>query len=134
VSYTVLIVDDNALIRHALHSSIEQTRDWQVCGEAENGKVAVEKVKQLHPDVVILDLQMPFMNGLEAAGQINSLAPHTAMLMFTMRNCEQLLKYAPAAGISDVLSKSDGLAEHLLGCLKRLHVQCGDHLLSRTSR
>lgn len=75
MSYTVLIVDDNVLIRHALHSSIEQTRDWQVCGEAENGKVAVEKVKQLHPDVVILDLQMPFMNGLEVAGQINSLAP-----------------------------------------------------------
>jgi YesN/AraC family two-component response regulator len=46
-----------------------------VCGEAENGKVAVEKVKQLHPDVVILDLQMPFMDGLEVARQINLLAP-----------------------------------------------------------
>jgi DNA-binding NarL/FixJ family response regulator len=122
LSYTVLIVDDNVLIRHALHSSIEQTRDWQVCGEAENGKVAVEKVKQLHPDVVILDL-MPFMEGLEAAGQINLFAPNTAMLMFTMHNCEQLLKYAPAASISDVLSKSDGLAEHVLACLKRLHVE-----------
>lgn len=123
MSYTVLIVDDSALVRHALRSSIEQTRDWQVCGEAENGKVAVEKVKQLNPDVVILDLQVSVMDGLEAAGQINRLAPHTAMLMFTMRNCEQLLKYAPAAGIRDVLSKSDGLAEHLLACLKSLHVE-----------
>jgi DNA-binding NarL/FixJ family response regulator len=94
-----------------------------VCGEAENGKVAVEKVKQLHPDVVILDLQMPFMDGLEVARQINLLAPNTAMLMFTMRNCEQLLEYAPAAGIRDVLSKSDGLAEHLLACLKSLHAE-----------
>ena len=121
---TVLIVDHSARIRHALRSSIEQSRDWQVCGEAENGKVAVEKVRQLHPDVVILDLQMPFMDGLEIARQINLLAPYTAMLMFTMRNCEQLLKYAPAAEIGDVLSKSDGLAERLLACLKSLH---GEH-------
>ena len=130
---TVLIVDHSARIRHALRSSIEQTRDWQVCGEAENGKVAVEKVEQLHPDVVILDLQVSVMDGLEAAGQINLLAPHTAMLMFTMRNCEQLLKYAPAAATRDVLSKSDGLAEHLLACLKRLHVRRGDHLSIGTS-
>ena len=121
--YKILIVDHSALIRRALRSSIEQTRDWQVCGEAENGKVAVEKVKQLHPDVVILDLQMPVMDGLEVARQINLLAPNTAMLMFTMRNCEQLLKYAPAAGTGDVLSKSDGLAEHLLACLKSLHAE-----------
>jgi len=120
---TVLIVDDSARIRHALRSSIEQTGDWQVCGEAENGKVAVERVKQLHPDVVILDLQMPFMEGLEVARQINLLSPNTAMLMFTMRNCEQLLKYAPATGIKDVLSKSDGLAEHLVACLKSLHAE-----------
>jgi DNA-binding NarL/FixJ family response regulator len=123
MSCNVLIVDHSARIRHALRSSIEQTRDWQVCGEAANGKVAVEKVRQMRPDVVILDLQMPFMDGLEIARQINLLAPNTAMLMFTMRNCEQLLKYAPAAGIRDVLSKSDGLAEHLLACLKSLHVE-----------
>ncbi|HYW39766.1 MAG TPA: response regulator [Terriglobales bacterium] len=134
MSYNILIVDDSALIRHALRSCIEQTRDWQVCGEADNGKVAVEKVKQLHPDVVILNLQMPVMDGLEAAGQINLLAPNTAMLMFTMHNCEQLLRYAPAAGIRDVLSKSDGLAERLLASLKKLHVERGNHLLMRASR
>jgi DNA-binding NarL/FixJ family response regulator len=72
---------------------------------------------------VILDLQVSVMDGLEAAGQINVLAPHTAMLMFTMRNCEQLLKYAPAAATRDVLSKSDGLAERLLACLKSLQVE-----------
>jgi two-component system, NarL family, response regulator NreC len=132
--YTVLIVDDSALIRHALRSSVEQSGDWQVCGEAENGKVAVEKVKELHPDVVILDLQMPVMDGLEAAGQINLLAPNTTMLMFTMHNSEQLLRIAPTAGIREVLSKSDRLAEHLLASLKRLHLERGDHPLSRASR
>ena len=134
MSHTLLIVDDSAIVRHALRSCIEQSGDWQVCGEAENGKVAVEKVKELHPDVVILDLQMPVMDGLEAAGQINLIAPNTTMLMFTMHNSEQLLKIAPAAGIKEVLSKSDSLGEHLLASLKRLHVERGDHLSMRTSR
>jgi DNA-binding NarL/FixJ family response regulator len=90
----------------------------RICGEAENGKVAVEKVKDLHPDVVILDFQMPVMNGLEAARQIAFLAPNTAMVMFTMHNCEQLSKEAQAAGIKEVLSKSDGVAGHLIASLK----------------
>ena len=78
-----------------------------MCGEAENGKVAVEKVIGLHPDIVILDLAMPVMNGFEAARQIRGTAPATAMLMFTMHNSRQFLKDAQAAGIKDVLSKSD---------------------------
>ena len=65
--YSVLIVDDSALIRHSLRSCLEQDPEWRVCGEAEDGKVAVEKVEELHPDVVILDLQMPVMDGLAAA-------------------------------------------------------------------
>lgn len=134
MSYTILIVDDSCVVRHALRSCIEQTGDWQVCGEAENGKVAVKKVQELHPDVVILDLQMPVMDGLEAAGQINVISPNTTMLMFTMHNSEQLLKIAPAAGIKEVLSKSDRLAEHLLASLKRLQVEREAHLSIRTSR
>jgi len=120
LSHTILIVDDSPLIRHSLRYCIEQNSDWQVCGEAENGKVAVEKVKELKPDVVILDLQMPVMNGLEAARHITLLAPKTAMVMFTMHNCEQLWKDAQAAGIKDVLSKSDGVAEHLLASLRNV--------------
>jgi hypothetical protein len=64
MSHTVLVVDDSPVIRHAVRSFIEQTPHWHVCGEAENGKVAVEQVRELHPDVVILDLQMPVMDGL----------------------------------------------------------------------
>jgi DNA-binding NarL/FixJ family response regulator len=115
------------MVRHALRASIEGTKEWEVCGEAENGKVAVEKVKELHPDVVILDLHMPVMNGLEAAGQINQLAPSTTMLMFTMHNSDQLLKFAPAVGIREVISKSDRLAERLLASLRRLHTESEDH-------
>jgi DNA-binding NarL/FixJ family response regulator len=78
--------------------------------------VAVQKVKELHPDVVILDFQMPVMNGIEAARQIALLAPNTAMVMLTMHNVEELSKQARAAGIKDVLSKSD-VVDHLLASL-----------------
>jgi DNA-binding NarL/FixJ family response regulator len=118
LKHTILIVDDSALIRRSLRSFIETQSDWDICGEAENGQVAVEKVKQMHPEVVILDLQMPVMNGLEAARQINQLAPETAMLMFTMHNSDELQAAARAAGIRHVLSKSDAAADHLMDSLK----------------
>jgi DNA-binding NarL/FixJ family response regulator len=78
--------------------------------------VAVQKVKELHPDVVILDFQMPVMNGIEAARQIALLAPRTAVVMLTMHNVEELSNQARAAGIKDVLSKSD-VGDHLLASL-----------------
>ena len=120
MSHSILIVDDSSLVRQSLRSCIEQNANWIVCGEAENGQVAVEKVKELHPDVVILDLAMPVMNGLEAARRIGSVAPDTAMLMFTMHDSLQLLKDAQAVGIKDVVSKSDGAADHLLASLKSI--------------
>jgi DNA-binding NarL/FixJ family response regulator len=66
---------------------------------------------------VILDFQMPVMNGLDAARQITTIAPDTPMVMFTMHSCEELLRDAKAAGIKDVFSKSDGVPEHLLASL-----------------
>jgi len=81
---------------------------------AENGRIAIEKVKELRPDVVISDLQMPVRNGLDRARHIKLIAPDTAMVMFTMHTSEQLSKDAQAAGIGDIISKSEGIAEHLL--------------------
>lgn len=122
MSHTILLVDDSELIRHALRMCIEENSDWEVCGEAENGEVAVEKVKDLHPDVVILDLQMPVMDGLEAARQISHVAPHTAMMMFTAYESEPLSEDAHDAGIKDVFSKSDRVADHLLASLEDLRL------------
>jgi DNA-binding NarL/FixJ family response regulator len=122
MSCTVLIVDDNAIVRRLIRSSLERDDGWQVCGEAENGQIAIEKVKELQPDLVILDLQMPVMNGLEAARQISRFAPDTAMVMFTMHACEQLSRDAQAAGIKDVLLKSEGVTDNLLASLRKV---CG---------
>jgi DNA-binding NarL/FixJ family response regulator len=93
-----------------------------VCGEAENGQIAVERVSQLTPDLVILDLQMPVMGGIEAARQITLASPHTIIVMFTMHDSAQVEKDARAAGIAHVLSKVDGGAERLLAILKSLSV------------
>jgi DNA-binding NarL/FixJ family response regulator len=110
MSTTVLIVDDSTPIRRSLRAWFEQRDGWEVCGEAENGAVAVERVQTLNPDVVILDLSMPVMNGLEAARKIASIAPKTAMVLFTMHASEHLVKDARDAGIKEVISKLDGPA------------------------
>jgi DNA-binding NarL/FixJ family response regulator len=126
VACSILIVDDSPYIRRSLRTYIEQNTDWRVCDEAENGQIAVEKVKSLKPDVVILDLQMPVMNGLEAARQIASCAPGTAMLMFTMHASDQLRQEALAVGISDVCLKSDEVNEHLLHSLRKICQRAAD--------
>ena len=122
MTHTILIVDDSSQIRSSLRSWLANNSDWKVCGEAENGKEAVEKVEELHPDIVIFDMQMPVMNGLDAARQINHLAPQTAMLMFTLHSSNELLKAAKAAGIRDVVSKSDPLSDHLSMALRQICV------------
>jgi chemotaxis response regulator CheB len=116
--HRILIVDDSAIIRHSLRACIESNTDWEVCGEAENGKVAIEKVQQLCPDVVTLDWQMPVMNGLEAAREITRIAPRATMLMITLHDSGQLTQEAHAVGIKKVLSKTEGVSEHLISSLK----------------
>lgn len=77
----ILIVDDSPMVRRMLRTSVEAKTDWQICGEAENGEIAVKMVDDLKPDLVVLDLSMPVMNGLEAARKISVIAPDTALLM-----------------------------------------------------
>jgi DNA-binding NarL/FixJ family response regulator len=115
----ILIVDDGPVLRKLLRFHLEQESAWVVCGEAENGQIAIDKVRELRPDLVVLDLAMPVMNGLEAARQIRRIAPRTITVLFTMQSCEGLLPEANAAGIKDVISKSAG-AGALLASLKAL--------------
>jgi YesN/AraC family two-component response regulator len=91
----ILIVDDSSSIRHLLRFFIEHTTYWLVCGEAENGQIAVEKVAQLKPHAVILDLSMPVMNGLDAAREItrvSSCSPCTSANSFAKTLKPQALK------------------------------------------
>ena len=114
----ILIADDHEVVRRGLCTLLQTHEGWEVCGEAEDGRVAIEKVRQFHPDVVVLDWQMPVMDGLEAAKEIRRLAPSTILLMITLHDSVQLAETAHAAGINQVLSKSDDIAEHLIASLK----------------
>lgn len=120
MSLRILIVDDSASIRKLLRSFIEHNTDWQVCGEAENGQVAVEKVSELKPQAVILDLSMPVMNGLDAAREIARIDSKVQMVMFTMHVSDDLRRDAEAVGIKDVISKLDRIGDHLIGSLRSI--------------
>ena len=115
------IVDDNPMMRKALRQYIESNTDWQVCGEAENGEAAIALVQQQSPDLLILDLAMPVMNGLDAARKIAVIAPKTGIVLFTNYAGKELQRLANSVGIGAVVSKdTPGGLLHLLAVLKEM--------------
>jgi DNA-binding NarL/FixJ family response regulator len=120
VTVKVLLVDDMPAIRRGLRFIIEKQTNWQVCGEAGNGKVAIELVQELHPDVILLDLSMPVMNGFDAAKQIKIIAPQTYILLFTLHDSPQLVEDARKVGINHVLSKSGNSGSAVVSAIRSL--------------
>lgn len=106
---SVLIVDDNALIRQALCEFFVREGDFDVCGEAENGMEAIEKAQRLHPDLIVTDLSMPGMNGLEETRVLKKLMPAVPVIIYTAHSDSALEKEAAAVGVSRVLSKSQAV-------------------------
>jgi DNA-binding NarL/FixJ family response regulator len=107
LSFSILIVDDSVVVRRTLRSRFENNVDWKVCGEAVDGQEAVEKARELHPDLIILDLSMPRMNGLEAARELKRIQPDVLLFMFTTFKTRQVEAEAMEAGCSAVIAKSD---------------------------
>jgi DNA-binding NarL/FixJ family response regulator len=105
----ILIADDDSPIRRLLRRLIEEHSEWEVCGEAVNGLDAVTKTGELHPDLVVLDLAMPQMNGLQAARQISQATPNLPMLLLTVQEVStELVNEARSAGFKGAVSKSTG--------------------------
>ncbi len=102
-----LVVDDNAAIRGLLRTLLEEQDSWEVCDEASNGSEAVAKFDEAKFDVVVLDFQMPVMNGLDAAKRITFRSPATPILMVTMHSSPQLVEQAKKAGIQGMCPKAD---------------------------
>ncbi|HLV94916.1 MAG TPA: response regulator transcription factor [Candidatus Acidoferrales bacterium] len=115
----ILIVDDSPHIRKSLRTIIEQELGCQVCGEASNGAEGISTATQLKPDVVVLDLSMPVMNGIEAARQLKKLMPATHLLMFTSYTEPSIEEVARSVGIEAFVAKSDGVMT-LLQSLRRM--------------
>jgi two-component system, chemotaxis family, chemotaxis protein CheY len=105
--WSALIVDDNAFIRQALCEIFKRDGDFEVCGEAENGKEGIEKAQELHPDLIVLDLSMPVMNGLDAARALKRLMPTVPLIMFSAYSNTLSEQEARSAGISALVSKSE---------------------------
>jgi len=103
----ILIADDHAIIRQTLRQFLEGRPDWQICGEATNGREAVDLATRLQPDIAVLDLSMPGLNGVDATMQIRRASPTTRILIFSMHEGEELARRILAAGAHGFLLKSD---------------------------
>lgn len=103
----ILVADDHELVRKGLRTVLQARAGWTLCGEAADGREAVEKARALRPHVVIMDLSMPELNGLEATRQIKRDLPDTEILILSMHQSEQLIHEVLAAGARGYLLKSD---------------------------
>jgi DNA-binding NarL/FixJ family response regulator len=104
----ILIADDHAMMRKGLRTTIKPHPGWEVCGEATDGLEAFEQTKLLKPDLVILDVSMPVLNGLEVAHRIASTMPGVKILLFTMHNSPQFAKDVTKTGAHGYVCKASG--------------------------
>jgi DNA-binding NarL/FixJ family response regulator len=106
-AYRILIADDHEVVRRGIRALIESHSGWEVCGEAQDGREALERARELNPDLILLDVGMPNLNGLEAARQILASCTATQILILTMHYSPQLVREVLAVGARGFLLKSD---------------------------
>lgn len=118
----VLIVDDHAVIRRGVQGILRTYPEWDLCGEADNGQDAIRLAGELAPEVVIMDVSMPGMNGLEATRIIHEVLPETKVLLLTLHSSSEFVRSAFRAGARGYVLKSD--AENEL--VRALNVVIGE--------
>jgi len=118
----VLIADDHELARRGIRTLLEGHPGWEVCGEARDGREAVELAIGTKPDVILLDIGMPNLNGLEAARQILAAQPDVAILILTMQDSDQVVREVLRAGARGFLLKSDA-GHDLVAAVEALQLQ-----------
>ena len=115
IAKKILIADDNALVRNVLRSFLESQTRFKVCGEAVNGLDAIEKARTLRPDLIVMDLSMPVMNGIEAGSVLKAMLPQVPIVIYTAHDTSMIEPHALAVGVRAVIQKHDmaGLVGHL---------------------
>jgi len=103
----ILIADDHAVVRAGLRSLLESHSGWEVCAEAPDGRDALEKATKLKPDVAVLDIGMPLLNGVEATRRIRASSPSTEILILTMHESDDLVQQVVEAGARGYILKDD---------------------------
>ena len=104
---SVLLVDDNAVVRKALCELFTREGDFEICGEAENGREAIEQARLLQPALIVTDLSMPLMDGLEETRILKKLMPAVPVIIYTAHSDPSVDREALAAGASAIICKSD---------------------------
>jgi len=115
----ILVADDHELVRRGIQELLRARGGWKVVAEAVNGLEAVEKASELKPDVAILDISMPDLDGLQATRQIRETAPGTSVVVLTMHESDQMVRRVLDAGALGYVLKSD-LAKHLVKAVKNV--------------
>ena len=110
----ILIVDDHELVRRGVRSILVTRPEWEICGEASDGSDAVEKARDLKPDVVLLDITMPHMNGLDAARIIRRDVPRAKVIILSQYEGAEMRSRALEAGAQGYVSKSDASRQLLM--------------------
>lgn len=110
----VLVADDHEVMRMGIRNLLEVQPGWSVCAEANNGREAVEKTLQHHPDVIVMDISMPVMNGLEAASQITRKEPQIPVILFSLHLSEDLYRHFKTDGIRGAVAKGDAARDLVL--------------------
>jgi len=108
--HSILIVDDNSAIRRLVRLQVEMSTGWTIY-EAENGREAIEQARELHPDLIVLDLSMPVMNGIDAARELKAIMPRVPLIIFSEHSNVMSVEEAYCAGISAQVSKSKPISE-----------------------
>ncbi len=111
MTVSILLADDHAVLRHGVIRLLESADDLEVVGEADNGREAVAKARELRPDVVVIDISMPLMNGIAAMREILKLSPDTRVLVLSMHNDERFVHQALGAGARGYVEKGAELSE-----------------------
>ena len=110
----VLVADDHEVMRMGIRNLLEVQPGWSVCAEATNGQEAVEKTLQFRPDVIIMDITMPVMNGLEAASQITKAEPRIPVILFSLHMSEDIYRHFKTDGIRGAVAKGDAARDLVL--------------------
>jgi DNA-binding NarL/FixJ family response regulator len=119
MNFRILLADDHEIVRRGMRALLEKHQGWEVCGEAADGRDAVDKALQLKPDVVIVDIGMPLLNGLETTRQLLHNEPNCKVIVLTINDSDQVIREALDAGARGFVLKSDA-ARDLVSAVEAL--------------
>lgn len=109
--FRILIADDHDVVRKGMRALLESHAGWEVCGEAQTGREAVEKARELRPDLVVIDVSMPELNGIDAARQIKKTCPQAEVVVITQHDADQVVREVLESGARGYVLKSDSAKE-----------------------